>query len=85
MIKSAQDIRSKMQETEEYRLIVDKEVSSVMRAIEIATDRGLTSTCFSVSYHYRDEIKKMFLAKGYSFRPTGYIGGVWQQTEHICW
>jgi hypothetical protein len=85
MIKSAQDIRSEMQETEEYKRIIDKEVSSVVRAIEIATARGLTNTNFSVSYHYRDEIKKMFLAKGYSFRPTGYIGGVWQQTENICW
>jgi len=85
MIRSAQDIRSEMQETEDYKRIVEKEVFNVMRAIESAKERGFTSTCFSVAHQYKDEIKKMFLVKGYSFRPTGYIGGVWQQTEHICW
>ena len=34
---------------------------------------------------YSDEIKKRFINAGYRIKPTGYIGGVWQQTEEICW
>ena len=34
---------------------------------------------------YEDEIRKKFRAAGYTIKPTGYIGGVWQQTEDICW
>lgn len=34
---------------------------------------------------YADEIKKRFRDAGYVIKPTGYIGGVWQLTEDICW
>lgn len=34
---------------------------------------------------YEDEVREKFRAAGYIVRPTGYIGGVWQQTEDICW
>lgn len=42
------------------------------------------------SYKYRfddyaREIKSKFQQAGYIIRPTGYIGGVWQLTETICW
>jgi hypothetical protein len=42
------------------------------------------------SYKYRfadyaSEIKAKFKQAGYIIRPTGYIGGVWQLTEDICW
>lgn len=39
-------------------------------------------------YHfddYAEEIKKKFVNAGYIIKPTGYIGGVWQDTEDICW
>lgn len=34
---------------------------------------------------YQDEVKKRFQKAGYIVKPTGYIGGVWQLTEDICW
>ena len=34
---------------------------------------------------YSDEIKKRFTSAGYRIKPTGYIGGVWQLSEDICW
>ena len=34
---------------------------------------------------YKDEIKKRFVAAGYKIKPTGYIGGVWQDSEDIMW
>ena len=76
----------------------DKAVASVIRDIERASKEGRRSTCFNPPAHwyttkdgirtfirYDDEVKELFKAKGYTFRPTGYIGGVWQLTEEICW
>lgn len=73
-------------------------VASVMRAIEKAAAEGRRSTCFHPkAYWYTtdsgletfqrfdDEIKAMFKKQGYTFKPTGYVGGVWQRTEDICW
>ena len=33
----------------------------------------------------RDEVKAEFKKHGYIFKPTGYINGVWQDSEDICW
>ena len=34
---------------------------------------------------YKEEVKTRFQRAGYIIKPTGYIGGVWQLTEDICW
>ena len=34
---------------------------------------------------YASEIKAKFKQAGYIIKPTGYICGVWQLTEDICW
>lgn len=34
---------------------------------------------------YESEVKARFQRAGYTIKPTGYIGGVWQRTEHIHW
>ena len=34
---------------------------------------------------YASEVKLKFIKAGYTIKPTGYIGGVWQLTEDICW
>lgn len=73
-------------------------IQSVLREIEKARKQGRLDCCFHPRiYHYTDAnnethliscydaVKTAFQSKGYVFRPTGYIGGVWQQTEHICW
>lgn len=61
-------------------------VASVMRQIEAASAKGLRKTCFNPSNNqYYDAVKRAFQEQGYHFSPTGYIGGVWQNTENICW
>lgn len=35
-----------------------------------------------VDYEY---FRALYEANGYRIVPTGYIGGVWQLTEDICW
>lgn len=86
MIRSASEVRSEMLETESYKKAVEQQIGYVVEAIEKAKSNGRTHTCFCVSQPmYENEIKRMFLDKGYSFKPTGYCGGVWQLSEDICW
>lgn len=62
-------------------------VKSVLREIEKAKSAGRHHCNFwpyCKGDHYED-IKKLFRQRGYEFRPTGYVGGVWQTTENICW
>lgn len=32
-----------------------------------------------------DEIRAKYERAGYKIVPSGYCGGVWQRSEHICW
>ena len=64
-----------------------------MMYIERANKDGRRSTCFTPTMgmangkyiNCEEELKQMFREKGYTFKPTGYIGGVWQRTIDICW
>lgn len=50
--------------------------------------RGNAKAYDSYKYHfddYKEEVKEKFKRAGYIIKPTGYIGGVWQLTEDICW
>lgn len=85
MIKSAKEVRSEMMQNENYKKAVEEQVGWVVNSIELAKSRGYDHTVFSVKSDYEHEIKRMFLDKGYSFRPTGYCGGVWQASVDICW
>lgn len=98
MIKSANEVRETMSRNEHYEKGYKKAVESVMRAIEKASERGRRKTCFNPSVYwyedengirtfmdFEDEVKEEFKRYGYTFKPTGYAGGVWQLTEDICW
>lgn len=85
MIPSAKEVRSEMMQNENYKKAVEEQVGWVVNSIELAKSRGYDHTVFSVKSDYEHEIKRMFLDKGYSFRPTGYCGGVWQASVDICW
>lgn len=76
----------------------EQAVQAVVRDITRASKEGRRSTCFNPPAYwyttdtgvrtfirYDEEVKEEFRKKGYTFRPTGYIGGVWQRTENICW
>lgn len=50
--------------------------------------RGVAGAYDTYKYRFDDyqtEIKERFRKAGYIIKPTGYIGGVWQLTEDICW
>jgi hypothetical protein len=85
MIKSATQVREEMFRDQEYVAELNKRVGWVMDGIERAKSQGRTRDCFSVCTPYQDEVKRMFIARGYTFKPTGYVGGVWQLSEDICW
>lgn len=65
----------------------------IMHYIEKANSQGYDRTCFTptgktVNGRYidcEDELKQIFRDAGYSFAPTGYIGGVYQRTIDIVW
>ena len=56
----------------------------VMNDIRVASKKGYRSTCFR-AHECREQVKEEFKRNGYTFKPTGYVGGVWQMTEDICW
>lgn len=98
MIKNAREMRETTESNDNYKVGFEKAVESVMKAIERASAKGYRETCFNPSaYWYEtdnglrtfmrfdDEVKNEFKKHGYTFKPTGYIGGVWQRTEQICW
>lgn len=98
MIKNASEQREIAAKNEHYQKGYKKAVESVMRSIERASLQGKTKTCFNPSaYWYKtqygvdtfidfyDEVKEEFKKHGYRFEPTGYVGGVLQKTENICW
>ena len=58
-------------------------------AIEEACKAGRRRAIFYIHETVYDEwesdMRKHYKELGYWFEPTGYIGGVWQKTEDICW
>lgn len=98
MIKNAYEVRRKTENSERYKAGYEKAVNSVMRAIERASEKGYRNACFNPSvYWYQTEtglatyidfyceVREEFKKHGYTFKPTGYVGGVWQRTEDIYW
>lgn len=76
--------------------IVSMFCEKLMDKINSAAQEGYHKTCFYYSSitigerrylfdEFQDDIKAKFLSAGYTIKPTGYIGGVWQRTEDICW
>ena len=77
---------SEMWQQQENKGDFDRACESVLRDIKKAQEAGRRDTCFNPHpYEQYDAVKREFEHHGYTFRPTGYIGGVWQRTEHICW
>jgi hypothetical protein len=85
MIKPAKELQDKMLDSDEYMTGLKNNIRYVMDRIEYAQSNGYTRVCFSTERRYEDKVKQMFLDQGYTFKPTGYNGGVWQLTEDICW
>ena len=82
MIKSAADVWNSQSNKGDF----DKACAMVMRYIEKASSEGRRDTVFDPRpVEMYDAVKDEFKKHGYTFKPTGFIGGVWQRSEQICW
>lgn len=69
-----------------HELDFQKACTSVMKRIREASASGYRNTTFNPHpVEQYDAVKAEFRKNGYTFKPTGRIGGVWQDTEEICW
>lgn len=66
---------------------IDNEVTRQNKAIKHAIEQNRTSCVFYLDKDAElySEVRTIFERAGYKIKPTGYIGGVWQLTENICW
>lgn len=73
--------------------VIDYCIKWIEYHIKEANERGQNRTCLThvgktidgVYINVEDDIKRILKAHGFSIKPTGYIGGVWQRTEDVCW
>lgn len=88
-MSSPMTITEEMMNSREKR--VDEIVETVNRGIRRAVEQGSHSCYFACSKDsyseipFYEEVRSRFERAGYRIEPTGYIGGVWQRTEHIVW
>lgn len=70
---------------------VGKNIENINKDIKRATAKGLHEcyfACSKSSYSeapFYKEVREKFESHGYRIKPTGFIDGVWQRTEHIEW
>lgn len=82
MITSAKDMRNETRINDE----MNDAINSVMRDIKKASESGKTYCIFNPGGYWLEEaVKREFQKAGYTFRPVGYVGGVWQLCEYIMW
>lgn len=68
-----------------------KIIENINRDIKRASEKGLHECYFACSKDnysqapFYEEVRERFESYGDRIKPTGYIGGVWQHTEHIEW
>lgn len=78
--KEMKDIsRKRMAEVE---IKVDNQIR---RAIERGENQAYFACDIDGDSDVYSEIRAKYEKAGYRIVPTGYIGGVRQRTEHICW
>lgn len=79
--------------TDEMRSIKQKRIDEVCgrvdRQIERAIKENMSRCLFACDMDADDdvynEVKQMYQREGYRIVPYGYIGGVRQRAENICW
>jgi hypothetical protein len=81
-IISAVDMLNQSTRTEEYKKEIDSLTYYQMNRIKTACERGVTSCVFEVGYTYIEDMKSLFKAQGYWFKPMERCDGI---GEWICW
>lgn len=68
---------------------IAKMCDKINTRIQKAVEAGECTTYFpcdkSSDKDIYDEVRAKYENVGYTIKPTGYIGGIWQLTEDICW
>ena len=87
------EITDSMRESRKKKL--EEIESRIDRAISCAAEKGYSHCCFMIycgingsggsESIYYDDIRRKYESAGYRICPTGYIGGVYQNTESIYW
>ena len=66
-----------------------EEIMKQDRDIKRAAEMGMRRTVFNVHETVNDflesQMKEYYIALGFSFKPVGCSGGVWQKDIYICW
>lgn len=83
MIEITKEMKNeRKQRLTEMEAKIDKHILNAVKngnhSAYFACDRDIDKEIY-------DEIRKKYEAAGYIIKPTGYIGGVWQLSEDICW
>ena len=85
-IPDSNEVRKETQDNEQYKQEMIRVINNINNLIDRAKNQGLTDIVFGGHCHkYEDELKRLYREKGYWFKPTGVVGGVYQTTEQICW
>lgn len=66
---------------------IDKIIDRQNKRIQQAVADGMHECIFYPDKNDAEYavVRAKFESAGYQIKPTGYIGGVWQRTEDICW
>ena len=84
MAFSAEDARKITEKNIERQEKIKQYIKWQENSIRKASENGFRRTCFAYG-NDMTEVKEYFKNLGYTFKPTGYCGGVWQDTIDICW
>lgn len=72
-----------------FKLKFEEEIKKQDRDIRRAAEMGRRRTIFRVHGTIYDDLepllKEYYSERGFSFKPVGYNGGVWQNDIYICW
>ena len=77
---------------------IDEGIRQIEKQVKEACEKGSNYICFGMKDEYGGnsyfidgqferlpEVKEHFLKQGFTFKDTGYIGGVYQHTERMYW
>ena len=81
---SAEKARKKTKKNVERKNKINQYIKWQEESIRKASEKGCRKTCFAYGYNMI-EVREYFKNLGYTFKPTGYCCGVWQDSEDICW
>lgn len=81
---NAEEARRLTNQNEKRQTKIKQYIKWQTESIQKACKNGHRETCFAYGEDM-PEVREYFKKLGYKFKPTGYSGGVWQDSENIYW